>query len=114
MELKIPVSEEWLQETAEKIVYESEIEGKSIHDWIETIITEHVWRDADDPPETDDPVLVWERFYSGKWECMRQGYNIGVYRNEHWYPDRGGYHGKPTVLRWMPLPEPPEVEVENG
>lgn len=67
-------------------------------------------------PESREDVLVWfEYFRYGEYNCMYQTYNIGNYFPNHgdWMVGHETGWQKLRVIAWMPLPEPPESEVQD-
>lgn len=65
-------------------------------------------------PENGEYVLCWyEYFRYGDFNAMFAAYGIGYCYNGHW----GGEVANGTkarVLAWMPLPEPPKGDADNG
>ena len=66
-------------------------------------------------PENYEDVLVWfEYFRYGSYNCLYQTYGIGNYDKNYdlWLVDRETGWRDLRVIAWMPLPEPPESEVQ--
>lgn len=64
-------------------------------------------------PDKYVDVLVWyEYFRYGEYNRMYQTHGIGYQVNGDWHVLCGG--SRIEVFAWMPLPEPPKMEVENG
>lgn len=65
-------------------------------------------------PKNGEYVLCWyEYFRYGDFNAMFEAYGIGYCYNGHW----GGEVANGTkarVLAWMPLPEPPKGDADNG
>ena len=67
-------------------------------------------------PENREDVLVWfEYFRYGEYNCMYQTYNIGNYfaKYDSWMVGHETGWQDLRVIAWMPLPEPPESEVQE-
>lgn len=65
-------------------------------------------------PEDGEDVLIWyEYFRYGSYNRMFQTYGIGYQFNGFWSGvDPLGH--KARVFAWMPLPEPPKGDADNG
>lgn len=84
---------------------EDELPAASVPQWISV---------EDRLPENGEYVLCWyEYFRYGDFNAMFAAYGIGYCYNGHW----GGEVANGTkarVLAWMPLPDPPKGDADNG
>lgn len=88
-------------------------------DWMGTLEADAVsvpqWISVKDRlPEDGEDVLIWyEYFRYGSYNRMFQTYGIGYQFNGFWSGvDPLGH--KARVFAWMPLPEPPKGDADNG
>lgn len=66
-------------------------------------------------PEDGENVLIWyEYFRYGSYNRMYTTYEIAYQYNGHWAGAGCSLGQKARVFAWMPLPEPPKGDADNG
>lgn len=66
-------------------------------------------------PEDGENVLIWyEYFRYGSYNRMYTTYEIAYQYNGHWAGAGASLGQQARVFAWMPLPEPPKGDADNG